>query len=632
MWKITFLLLFIVGNWSPSETLPQGAPESVCDTMLPFHGGGIPPQSEPVPFTLEPTSLIVGNGQTIRIDIVSSPSGLAFGGFMLQARNRNPPYQVVGQFSEIPEGFVKLMNCGGPQSSITHSNTKPKQDFSVEWQAPLDFLGEVIFNATIAQKYDVFWVGIQSRPVEVSKRSTSVFGISTTRQPFIPTVPVYVPETEPTPKKDDPFYDGCGSTKTCFGFPDGCLNDQSCRAISAVTVKGDKYQFEMQSGFNQPAYIALGLSTDASMGDDSVIECVPQGGKIQLYSSYTSPRPNLGVSRDGVPQNIARLLSGSYINGTIYCLVERDSLSTVNGKTFDLVNNKYHLLLATGASVSPNRVDFHTIGYSASGSPINLAEVQNLAGSSNLLVRLHGAFMIVAWIGTTSLGILLARYFKQTWVGSQLCGKDQWFAWHRICMVLTWSLTMAAFVLIFVELGDWSAARNPHAILGVITTAICFFQPIGALFRPAPNSKNRPFFNWGHWFGGNVAHILAIVTIFFAVKLAKAQLPEWMDWILVAYVAFHVCMHLIFSIAGCASDRRSSQRVNSFPMSDMSPGRHNMKMDRKQDAPFGKVRKVLLGIYICILVLFVVALVVIVVTAPVELTFESLRSKVMDGK
>jgi hypothetical protein len=36
--------------------------------------------------------------------------------------------------------------------------------------------------------------------------------------------------------------------------------------------------------------------------------------------------------------------------------------------------------------------------------------------------------MVAAWIGSASIGILLARYFKKTWVGSQLCGKDQWFA------------------------------------------------------------------------------------------------------------------------------------------------------------------------------------------------------------
>lgn len=78
-----------------------------------------------------------------------------------------------------------------------------------------------------------------------------------------------------------------------------------------------------------------------------------------------------------------------------------------------------------------------------------------------------------------------------------------------MCMVLTWSLTIAAFVIIFVQLGGWSSAQNPHAILGTITTIICFLQPIGALFRPAPNSRNRPYFNWGHWLGGNLAHILS---------------------------------------------------------------------------------------------------------------------------
>lgn len=49
--------------------------------------------------------------------------------------------------------------------------------------------------------------------------------------------------------------------------------------------------------------------------------------------------------------------------------------------------------------------------------------------------------------------------------------------------------------------------------------------------------------------GGNVAHILAIVTIFFAVKLGKAELPEWVDFILVAYVIFHVVVHLLLSVS-----------------------------------------------------------------------------------
>ena len=74
-----------------------------------------------------------------------------------------------------------------------------------------------------------------------------------------------------------------------------------------------------------------------------------------------------------------------------------------------------------------NSVGYHNLGRLASGAPQSLAEIGEFKGASNLLLRLHAAFMIIAWIGTASTGILLARYYKQTWVGSSMCGKDQWF-------------------------------------------------------------------------------------------------------------------------------------------------------------------------------------------------------------
>lgn len=76
-------------------------------------------------------------------------------------------------------------------------------------------------------------------------------------------------------------------------------------------------------------------------------------------------------------------------------------------------------------------------------------------------------------------------------------------------MCLTWALTTAGFVLIFVELKAWTSETNPHAYLGVATTILCFLQPIGAYFRPHPGTSKRPIFNWLHWLGGNCAHILA---------------------------------------------------------------------------------------------------------------------------
>ena len=75
-------------------------------------------------------------------------------------------------------------------------------------------------------------------------------------------------------------------------------------------------------------------------------------------------------------------------------------------------------------------------------------------------------------------------------------------------MIITWCLTLAGFVLIFVELGEWVGPNSKtHAILGCITTLLCFIQPIGAAFRPHPTARNRPIFNWLHWLVGNSAHI-----------------------------------------------------------------------------------------------------------------------------
>lgn len=36
------------------------------------------------------------------------------------------------------------------------------------------------------------------------------------------------------------------------------------------------------------------------MGDDLIIECVNENGRINMYSSYTSGPPNYGVTRLGV--------------------------------------------------------------------------------------------------------------------------------------------------------------------------------------------------------------------------------------------------------------------------------------------------------------------------------------------
>lgn len=109
----------------------------------------------------------------------------------------------------------------------------------------------ISFSSTVAQSYDTFWVGVPSNPVRVVKRDTAPQGPTSPRPEFSPyTRTPYVPEYVPpsaAPAADDPFYDGCGTSKNCFGNKDGCVDSKSCDFVSAVKVRGNIYEFELKS-------------------------------------------------------------------------------------------------------------------------------------------------------------------------------------------------------------------------------------------------------------------------------------------------------------------------------------------------------------------------------------------------
>ena len=146
---------------------------------------------------------------------------------------------------------------------------------------------------------------------------------------------------------------------------------------------------------------------------------------------------------------------GSYDDGYINCEFKRptdirinDDNIPANINRFQLLKDKYVVFLAEGTfrngQILKHRVKdasaeplvkfsghffrlFHNFQFFF--QPLGIAV--NLEAKSNVFLRLHGAFMIGAWLGSASLGILVARYFKQTWTGAQCCKKDVWFVIHR---------------------------------------------------------------------------------------------------------------------------------------------------------------------------------------------------------
>lgn len=83
-----------------------------------------------------------------------------------------------------------------------------------------------------------------------------------------------------------------------------------------------------------------------------------------------------------------------------------------------------------------------------------------------------------------------------------------------MAMLMTWSLTIISFAVIFIDLDGW-AQPYPHEIFGIIATIICFIQPIIAMFRPNVSSPKRKYFNLAHISFGSIAFGLASINDIF---------------------------------------------------------------------------------------------------------------------
>ncbi|XP_014608300.1 PREDICTED: putative ferric-chelate reductase 1 homolog [Polistes canadensis] len=612
------LILIVVTLIEKINGFSSGAPLKTCIDLTPKHSGGQIQTSYP-PYQVLPAA---GQGR-VRL-ILGSPQGLAYQGFFILARDVESG-ELIGEFSNLPDN-AKFVECTtGVNNAVTHTSKEKKHNLEFDWIAPPQYEGTIIFNSTFAQDYATYWVGVESPKVTVLKRSIDVLTSSTSSTTLRTTTPPYYNprDDEKDDNEDDPFYEGCSETKNCFGLPDGCLQTKNCKIAVSVLVRGDRYLFEMQG--REGKYVAVGLSENNKMDDDSVVECTNDGNDIKLYTSWNTP--NKRNERHRLQQGSVQLESASSIGDQINCKFWRDKITVAQGHKFDLVNKPYYLLLAQGAELGANGIGYHDLLRDSTGEAKLLSDVGSFTVSNNMLIHIHGSLMIVAWMGTTSVAILLARYYKQTWVHSRMCGKDHWFAWHTLLNSITCILTLIAIVVIFVELGTWST-ETFHASLGLATTILCFIQPFIAAMRPEPNAPRRQLFNWTHWFIGNAAQICAIVALFFAVRLSKAKLPDWVDWILVAYVIFHVLTHVILTFLGYAPDRESSQRGDSFPMKDMSPRGQMTSSDTRMEAPRAGLRKLILGIYVLIIIVFLAILITIVVLAPIEETWSSIKNTI----
>lgn len=183
-------------------------------------------------------------------------------------------------------------------------------------------------------------------------------------------------------------------------------------------------------GDHKSKYFSVGFSDDAKMGDDLVVDCMTDAsGKVTIGLSY-----NTGRSNEVLEEGATRVLENAqmrYTDGVTTCKwTFAGKVPLVNRKTFDLMEKRYHLLLAQGDMDGAEK-DIHSVK-TPSSEPVNLAAAGALTGSSakdlRFLVRVHGSLMVITWLGTVSVAIIFARYFKDAWNSRLMCGVKIWFA------------------------------------------------------------------------------------------------------------------------------------------------------------------------------------------------------------
>ncbi|XP_057375535.1 putative ferric-chelate reductase 1 homolog [Daphnia carinata] len=546
MFVIYSLLVVITYSsvWIEVTGSSSGAPATACDSMTPGHGCS--PMTVPCPFETLLNQTEISSSDILAVTIQQSVSSAqSFKGFLIMAFDTKTD-GVVGTFKIASlDETSKTLDCSGEyENAATHRTSSQKQSVTLEWIPPESFDGEVFFKTTFVESFCEYWVQ------ELSKQTVKI----TRSEMTTPTAS----ETSPTTKLPMPdVYAGCGVSKGCIATPDGCVDSKSCSMMTTYRKMNDRLQLEIYGQMKGDEYVAIGFSADSKMGSDSVAECVQYRNVLAAYQSYNTKDRN----NERLPTNVEgfALDVSTFSEGYIYCSLQHPLVYQNHNQNFDL-NEPHYILMATGVTGKDN-IQQHTTEEKSRFS-IDLTNGFSVSyfNQSRILKQLHGSFMVIAWLMAASIGILMPRYMKKTWVGKQFMKKDLWFVFHRGLMVLVWTLTVAGFIIIFVDVGGWvseSISENPHPLIGCITTVLAFIQPFMALMRPLPNAPNRYIFNWAHMLVGYSAHTLAITCIFLAVEMEEAQLPYETYWVLTAHVCCYFCAQLLLTVLA----RRKSETV-----------------------------------------------------------------------
>jgi len=352
------------------------------------------------------------------------------------------------------------------------------------------------------------------------------------------------------------IYQGCGYYKGCFMVPSGCIGDD-CEFIIAWQQTDNYTDFELSVKYDPLVgagqYVAIGFSYDGNMPGAGTLDCVWVDDTMYIWSGYNDDYVNEMLDDPYLGLEYTNA-AGGLIEDRISCQVRRSNADASDEHFMNIsASNEWWMLVAYGPALAVDWVDYHLIRLT-SGSMIDFSATDIISSVSyNLFVRLHAAFMTLAWGFLAGFGILNARFYKGEFKGKTLCGLAVWFANHRHTFLLVLVLTCLGVSSILYKIGHFEGLGdlspnilNTHTKMGLAVLAFTIANPIMAIFRGGKDAKQRPYFNWVHRAVGETAMILGYLNIMTGLYLPETGgISDAVDIYLMAVYGF---LHLIVEI------------------------------------------------------------------------------------
>ncbi|XP_048122836.1 putative ferric-chelate reductase 1 isoform X1 [Alosa alosa] len=582
------LWLLLALQFKSGECYSNGKVTQACGDMIPEHGHHASPETSPYNITLDKYEYSAGSQIRVTLFVVV-PGGSYFKGFLIEARaQENPDGGAVGSFDLVNSSISQLLTCAHTKgSAVSHTSDSKKTEVQAIWTAPDKPPSNIQFMYTVVRKYKLYWVQVAG-PVATLRGATP-------GPPHSSTTTTTHSTTTPPGVLQNPFSaEDCGSRKTCLRDPVNCdpKTEPQCFFLSFRTEE-QSVLFELSG----PAegYVSFALSLDKWMGNDDVYLCVRDGDQVEINAAYVAGRTHPELATENALRDTAWRVS----DGVIQCSFRRDlHLDRLNQNRFNL-DRSYFLFMANGKAENGEIHRHSRQPLISTHQKVLTGPPENLSGSrSPLLIKFHGAFMLVAWMTTVSTGVIFARYFKRDWSETPLFGQRVWFQMHRVLMVLTVVLTCVGFALPFVYRGGWSKRAGSHPYLGCTVMALAIIQPIMALFRPSPDSSQRPIFNWIHWSAGTIAQIIAVAAIFLGIHQQALLLPApWSTGLLAGFVVWGVLAELVFELhmRGCLAPA-----LNHSPLFFRSQAEDKeLILPTSSESNEFQFRRILFGVFLC---------------------------------